>query len=172
MNIHTLKTRCVLILFLALAFSAVPGRAEPADLTEFKTVLGPAADPMLASISAPLKAAADQGRVRVLLFDPQTSGEKLWVDMDDFRLAITSRTNHTFRATLLVVGLEKNQYLLVGQNVRIEIAENPTNGVPFHHFTFDAVKYIDNKPVRGIRFNGDERRPQIREPAMRRLCLY
>jgi len=170
-----MKTWYVPALFLALAFSAVPGRAdEPAapDLAQFRSALGPAAEPMVTTILVPLKTAAAQGRVRVLLFDPAKAGEKLSIEMDDFTLAITPRAVQPPRAALLVVGLEKNQYLLVGQNVKIAIAESPAKKVPFHHFTFDAVKCIDNKLVRGIRFNGDERKTQIQDPAMRRLCLY
>jgi len=157
---------CLIYSFLSISIRA--DDTFSSDLEKLKTVLGPEGDSMIKNISSQIASAQSQGRVQIIIFDPQKQEKGISFKMDDYQLDAAPNGSG---AAVLVVGLDRNQYLLLGQNIRVNIDGNQQ--VPFHHFTSDAMRYVDGELVRGIRYNGDERNSgDLGKLSMRKLCIY
>lgn len=159
------------ILFLTYTFLSISIRADDtfsSELEKLKAVLGSKGDSMIKNISPQIASAQSQGRVQIIIFDPQKNQKGISLKMDDYQFDAAPNGSG---AAVLVVGLERNQYLLLGQNIRVNIEGNQQ--VPFHHYTSDAMRYADGELVRGIRYNGDERNSgDLGNLSMRKLCIY
>lgn len=158
-----------LVLFLIYPLFSISIRADDAfssDLEKLKATLGSEGDSMIKNISPQIASAQSQGRVQIIIFDPQMKEKR--IKMDDYQLGVAP---NGCGAAVLVVGLERNQYLLLGQNIKVNLDGNQQ--VPFHHYTSDAMRYADGELVRGIRYNGDERNSgDLGKLSMRKLCIY
>lgn len=160
-----------LVLFLINSLFSISIRADDtssSDLEKLKAVLGPEGVSMIENISPQISSAQSQGRVQIIIFDPQNNEKSITIKMDDYQLVATPNAPG---AAVLIVGLDRNQYLLLGQNIRVDVG--PELQVPFHQFTSDAMRFVDGQLVRGIRYNGDERNSgDLRQLSLRKLCLY
>ncbi|MGA2246402.1 MAG: DUF5597 domain-containing protein [Verrucomicrobiota bacterium] len=140
---------------------------DPA-LDKVAQALGAGAREPLKNLAAVLQTSIAKGRAYQVHFGSQN--ESRFVDLDDYRIVLTSWKGAS--GTVILVGLEPNEFVAFGQAVEMKFLERPDKKIPVYHFTLDSGKMADGHWIQGLRLNGDEYQPSLGELSFMKVHLY